>query len=322
VVGAEQDRERVLGRIRVRRAEMSLDHGPLLARAARALGAAPPVSLPPPPQSDDPAAVRDHARAVRDAALALGASIDAEIADRGDAESAFVDELDALAGDLVERADSVDAYIRALAAARHEAAGAAAAGRQRAEDLAARLVRKAEIVEEVIRLDQRARVLRQLANELRQDRLVAYLQEEALELLAEAGSERLLALSDGRYRLVCRGDEFLVVDTWNADEERSVRTLSGGETFLASLALALALAEQVRSISTTDHARLDSLFLDEGFGTLDQDTLRTVVEAIGQLGRDGRLVGVITHVRELADEFARIEVEKSPSGSRLRLVPA
>ena len=72
----------------------------------------------------------------------------------------------------------------------------------------------------------------------------------------------------------------------------------------------------------TDRARLDSLFLDEGFGTLDQDALRTVVEAIGQLGHDGRLVGIITHVRELADEFARIEVEKSPRGSRLRLVSA
>src|SRR5207253_1385627 len=83
----------------------------------------------------------------------------------------------------------------------------------------------------------------------------------------------------------CREDEFLVVDTWNADEERSVRTLSGGETFLASLALALALADQVRSLSTTDRARLDSLFLDEGFGTLDQETLRTVVDAIGQHAR-------------------------------------
>jgi exonuclease SbcC len=175
---------------------------------------------------------------------------------------------------------------------------------------------------QVRELDHRATVFRRLATELRQDRLVAYLQEEALHLLAIAGSQRLQSLSDGRYRLVCRGDEFLVVDTWNGDEERSVRTLSGGETFLASLALALALAEQVRSLSTTDRARLDSLFLDEGFGTLDQETLRTVVDAIGQLGRDGRLVGVITHVRELAEEFSRVEVEKSPRGSALRLVPA
>ena len=141
-----------------------------------------------------------------------------------------------------------------------------------------------------------------------------------MHLLAVAASERLGSLSEGRYGLSFHGDEFFVVDTWNGDEERSVRTLSGGETFLASLSLALALAEQVRSISSTDRARLDSLFLDEGFGALDRDTLRVVVEAIEQLGGDGRLVGLITHVRDLAEQFPRLEVEKSPRGSRLSLV--
>ena len=160
-----------------------------------------------------------------------------------------------------------------------------------------------------------------LAQELRQDRIISFLQAEALQLLAIAGSARLAELSEGRYRLVCKEEEFSVVDTWNGDEERSVRTLSGGETFLASLALALALADQVRSISVTDRARLDSLFLDEGFGTLDPESLRTVTEAIERLGGDGRLVGVITHVKELAEQFPRIEVTKSPSGSHLQLVP-
>jgi exonuclease SbcC len=110
------------------------------------------------------------------------------------------------------------------------------------------------------------------------------------------------------------------VDLWNGDEERSVRTLSGGETFLASLALALALADHVRSLSVTDRARLDSLFLDEGFGTLDQEALRVVVDAIEQLADDGRLVGVITHVRELAEHFPRLEVTKSQRGSSVALV--
>jgi len=128
-------------------------------------------------------------------------------------------------------------------------------------------------------------------------------------------------LSDARYRLRCRSDEFFVVDTWNGDDERSVRTLSGGETFLASLALALALAEQVRSLSVTEKARLDSLFLDEGFGTLDPESLRIVVDAVEQLGGDGRLVGVITHVKELADQFPRIDVTKSPRGSSLAVMP-
>jgi DNA repair protein SbcC/Rad50 len=70
----------------------------------------------------------------------------------------------------------------------------------------------------------------------------------------------------------------------------------------------------------TDRARLDSLFLDEGFGTLDQETLGVVVDAIEQLAGDGRLVGVITHVRDLAEQFPRIEVEKSRRGSSARPV--
>jgi DNA repair protein SbcC/Rad50 len=321
-VRAEQDRDRVLHRIEVQRAGVTQDHSALAARAARALGAASPVPMPATPMLDDAGSLALHAREVADALTGLVASLTAAIDARGDSEATFVAELAGVAGDLIEPEESVDAFVRSIDAARREATGAAASADQRATDLDARLRRKQELVEEVQLLDQRHAVFKQLATELQQNRLVAYLQSEALQLLALAGSERLLGLSDGRYRLVCRGDEFMVVDTWNADEERSVRTLSGGETFLASLALALALAEQVRSLSTTDRARLDSLFLDEGFGTLDQETLRTVVDAIGQLGRDGRLVGVITHVRELADEFARVEVEKSPAGSRLHPVNA
>jgi len=128
----------------------------------------------------------------------------------------------------------------------------------------------------------------------------------------------LATLSSDRYRLDYVDDEFFVVDTWNGEERRSARTLSGGETFLASLALALALSEQVGSLAVTEKARLDSLFLDEGFGTLDPETLEVVVEAIEQLGGDGRMVGVITHVSELAARLpVRIEIEKSPRGSRV-----
>jgi exonuclease SbcC len=161
-------------------------------------------------------------------------------------------------------------------------------------------------------------VFQALANELRADRLIAFLQQEALQLLAVGGSARLQNLSGGRYELDYPDDEFLVIDRWNGDETRSVRTLSGGETFLASLALALALAEQVSSLAVTRHASLDSLFLDEGFGTLDPDTLEVVIEAIERLGGDGRMVGVITHVRELADRMpSRIEIEKGQRGSRV-----
>ena len=228
-----------------------------------------------------------------------------------------------MVGDLVEPEAGLEALAGSLEAACREATAGSATAAQLARSLAERLERKRGFESKGKELGQRATVFRLLGQELKADRLIAHLQAEALQILAAAASERLLDLSGGRYRLICRDDdEFFVVDTWNGDEERTVRTLSGGETFLASLSLALALADQVRSLSSTDRARLDSLFLDEGFGTLDQDSLATVVTAIEQLTADGRLVGVITHVRDLAEQFPRIEVTKSPRGSTIRLVPA
>ncbi len=148
---------------------------------------------------------------------------------------------------------------------------------------------------------------------------MAFLQEEALATLATAGSVHLEDLSSGRYRLEVVDDEFLVVDTWNGEERRSVKTLSGGESFLASLALALSLSEQVPSLAVGARSRVTSLFLDEGFGTLDEETLQVVIGAVEVLGGDDRMVGVVTHVTELAERLpARIVVEKSPRGSTVR----
>jgi len=83
------------------------------------------------------------------------------------------------------------------------------------------------------------------------------------------------------------------------------RTLSGGETFQASLALALALSQQIRNLAAEGAPRLDAIFLDEGFGTLDPETLDVVAATIENLGQSGRMVGVVTHVSELA---ARVPV--------------
>ena len=123
----------------------------------------------------------------------------------------------------------------------------------------------------------------------------------------------LLDLSGGAYALTVDGRSggFGVVDHTHASQVRSARTLSGGETFLASLALALALAEQVAGTASAGSARLESLFLDEGFGTLDPDTLDVVATALDELGARGRMVGVVTHVRELAERLpVRFEVRK------------
>ncbi|HXF51764.1 MAG TPA: SMC family ATPase, partial [Dehalococcoidia bacterium] len=174
--------------------------------------------------------------------------------------------------------------------------------------------------EEERALTARARLARELAYHLRADRLPAFIREEALRALAADGSERLSFLSGGRYTLDVEKQEFAVIDHWNASERRSVKTLSGGETFLASLALALALAERIPELAAGQDTKLESLFLDEGFGALDAETLEVAGRALDALRSEERLVGVITHVEELAERLpARVRVIKEPDGSRLEV---
>jgi exonuclease SbcC len=197
----------------------------------------------------------------------------------------------------------------------------AAEAKSLAQRLGHQVKERTELEREVRARAVEAAVFNKLAGELKANRIIDFLQGEALELLAAAGSERLLFLSQGRYRLAFEGDEFYVEDRQNGDERRSVRTLSGGETFLASLALALALSEQIQSLAVTHRARLQSLFIDEGFGALDPESLEIATEALSQLGGTDRMVGVITHVSELAERLpVRIEVRKLPGGSRLEVV--
>ncbi|HEU5322924.1 MAG TPA: SbcC/MukB-like Walker B domain-containing protein, partial [Methylomirabilota bacterium] len=180
-----------------------------------------------------------------------------------------------------------------------------------AERLEQDIAKAAEWTAKKKALEAEAALALQLAQHLQANQFIAYVQEEALRVLAADGSQHLLALSQGRYSLGCCDQDFHVVDHWNADRERSVKTLSGGETFLASLALALALAERLADLAAEGHAgdRLESLFLDEGFGTLDPETLDLVVQAIETLHGGHRLVGVVTHISELAERLpARVVV--------------
>jgi exonuclease SbcC len=124
----------------------------------------------------------------------------------------------------------------------------------------------------------------------------------ALERLVQGATEILQELSDEQYALaIDEKGNFQIVDRHNANETRSARTLSGGETFLTSLALALALADQLAELAAGGSAHLDAIFLDEGFGTLDEETLRTVADTVEKLASHGRMVGIVTHVRELAE---------------------
>ena len=116
-----------------------------------------------------------------------------------------------------------------------------------------------------------------------------------LVYLANQQLERL----DGRYQLQCQQDEGLaleVIDTWQGDHVRDTKTLSGGESFLVSLALALALSDLVSAKTS-----IDSLFLDEGFGTLDNDSLEIALDALDSLHATGKMIGVISHIDALKE---------------------
>lgn len=147
---------------------------------------------------------------------------------------------------------------------------------------------------------------------------------EALRRLVVGASSILRDLSNDQYALdIDTTGNFVVIDRNNADETRSARTLSGGETFLASLALALALADQLAQLASEGAARLEAIFLDEGFGTLDPETLGTVAATVENLAASGRMVGIVTHVRDLAEQVPlRFVVRKDGRTSTVERVPA
>lgn len=181
-----------------------------------------------------------------------------------------------------------------------------------------RLVGKRKELEASIAESQsKAVLLRSLAAELRANRFIQYVIQQTLDLLALRASEELERISAGRYSLVSHDGEFAVIDHANADEQRSVKTLSGGETFLASLSLALALSQHVGELATEGlGAKLEAVFIDEGFGALDPETLEDVIDALERLRESNLMVGVITHVPLLAERIrVGIRVEKGQNKS-------
>jgi exonuclease SbcC len=181
--------------------------------------------------------------------------------------------------------------------------------------------RARELAEQAAGTEQEARVAHELTLLLRANAFEQWLCSEALERLVAAASDTLRDLSDGQYELVLGGKgEIEVADHAEAGMRRSARTLSGGETFQAALALALALSSQVAGLAATAARSLDSIFLDEGFGTLDPATLDTVAATLERLaGGDDRMVGLVTHVPALADRVpVRFEITRDVKGSHLR----
>jgi len=148
-----------------------------------------------------------------------------------------------------------------------------------------------------------------------------------LEEVAEAASQRLLTMTAGRYSLAHTdtrrgagrsGLGLLACDAWTG-QERDTSTLSGGETFLASLALALGLADVVTAEAAG--VTIEALFVDEGFGSLDEETLDEVMNVLDGLREGGRLVGIVSHVSELRQRIpAQVHVRKDRHGSTVDLV--
>jgi exonuclease SbcC len=190
-------------------------------------------------------------------------------------------------------------------AAAAEASWAVAGALERARAATRRVVeRRAQAAELTSRQQDAQRdqqVARLLGDLLRSDRFPRWLVTEAVDVLVADASANLAALSSGQFDLTYEDGDFYVVDHTDADARRSARTLSGGETFQASLALALALSSQISSLAAAGAARLDSIFLDEGFGTLDPDTLDVVATTLETLAQGQRMVGVVTHVAALAE---------------------
>ncbi|MBO4207170.1 AAA family ATPase [Micromonospora echinofusca] len=239
--------------------------------------------------------------------------------------------------DRTVRAAAVDASRTASGSARERIAGlftaagltpdddpvrAATIAVERADSAHRRLVeRRAEadrLHEQRGEHERAARVARALAGHLRANNFERWLLAEALDLLVDGASTILRELSGGQYELMHDKGEFFVVDHHDAGLRRGVRTLSGGETFQASLALALALSEQLAGMSTTA-ASLESIVLDEGFGTLDAATLDVVAATLENLAARGdRMVGVVTHVPALAERVpVRFQVHKDARTARV-----
>lgn len=158
-------------------------------------------------------------------------------------------------------------------------------------------------------------IIEELSKLFSGNRFVEYLAISKLRKISIEATERLLKMTNGRYKLMLdKTGEFLIQDNFNGGLSRKVNTLSGGETFLASLSLALALSKHIQ---LKGKVKLEFFFLDEGFGTLDSELLDKVMSALEKLSMEKVKVGLITHVEELKDRIpAKIEVKEAISGER------
>lgn len=153
-----------------------------------------------------------------------------------------------------------------------------------------------------------------------------YIQRQYFQQMIQAANRRLKGMTDGAFLLQCRelselgkqGEAGLDLDVYSltTDRVRDVKTLSGGESFLAALAMALGMADVIQN--TAGSVRVDAMFIDEGFGSLDEESRLKAIRILKELAGDRRLVGIISHVTELKEQIGRkLAVTKDAAGSHV-----
>ncbi len=158
---------------------------------------------------------------------------------------------------------------------------------------------------------------KELSSVLKGKALAEYVAEEYLQEITVSANEKLSLLMDGRYTLKFENKEFVVEDNFNDAETRPASTLSGGETFLVSLALALSISEAITMLSSRN---MEFFFLDEGFGTLDEELCETVVGALYKLESQNLKIGLISHIKELEEKIKnKVLITKDNKGSHIEI---
>jgi exonuclease SbcC len=243
---------------------------------------------------------------IRDAFVSLAEAVLARHADAEERRAAATEDMEAAVSASATLLGSVglspeDDFRAELteAGVRHGAAAAEVAV------LEAEVGRSSELEGRIVAAEARRDLARRLTEDLKPSRFLAFLLEEERAELAELGSEHFEQLTDGAFRFADDGS-FAVQDLNAAGTVRKADSLSGGETFLASLALALALAEMV----ARGGGRLDSFFLDEGFGSLDPEHLDRAMDGVGRLVSENerRLVVLVSHVAEMREAIEDLVV--------------
>ena len=195
------------------------------------------------------------------------------------------------------------------------------ATRQEIKRMEEHLKQQSEIRKVISEIEHRLAILEDLRSVTRGKRFVEFLATERLRYISKSASKRLYEITNGNYELEINEDgEFIIRDNKNGGVRRQTATLSGGETFVTSLALALALSAEIQLKGT---APLELFFLDEGFGSLDDMLLDIVMESLEKIHNDHLKVGIISHVESVK---ARVPIrlmvtpaETGVSGSRVNI---